>query len=276
MNAVNVASVGETGLAKRRQRRFKVPLGWLWGVAGFALLIICWQLLVSLAAVQETALPRPLSVVEALSEHGAVLWEHSQITLIEILLGFVLSAVSGFLIALLIDSSRILYRLLYPLMIVAQAVPKLALVPVILIWFGFGRTSNAVIALLISVFPVIVNTLHGFQSVDRRYVELGRVMAGSHFMRFRKIRLPAAMPSIFTGLKLGMSFATVGAVAGEIFAGSEGLGYVVSSAAGALDTPLAYAAIVVISALGLILYYLMLWLEKRLLPWASGDLVTGM
>ncbi|WP_327181487.1 ABC transporter permease [Streptomyces sp. NBC_01334] len=245
-------------------------------MAGFALLIICWQLLVSLAAVQETALPRPLSVVEALSEHGAVLWEHSQITLIEILLGFVLSAVSGFLIALLIDSSRILYRLLYPLMIVAQAVPKLALVPVILIWFGFGRTSNAVIALLISVFPVIVNTLHGFQSVDRRYVELGRVMAGSHFMRFRKIRLPAAMPSIFTGLKLGMSFATVGAVAGEIFAGSEGLGYVVSSAAGALDTPLAYAAIVVISALGLILYYLMLWLEKRLLPWASGDLVTGM
>lgn len=273
MNAANVTSV-RTGSVRVGQPAPAFRSGWLWGVAGFVLLLACWQLAVTLGAVPETALPQPLSVVVAVWTYRTILAGHAVTTLTEILLGFALSAITGFVIALLIASSRPLYRLLYPQMIVAQAVPKLALVPVILIWFGFGRTSNAVIALLISVFPVVVNTLHGFESVDPRYLALGRVMGGDAVMIFRRIRLPAAMPSIYTGLKLGMSFATVGAVAGEIFAGSEGLGYVVSSAAGALNTPLAFAGIVLISAIGLVLYYAMLWLERRLLPWAPSSLTA--
>lgn len=267
------AAGSRTGRPARRPSRY---LGWLWGLTGFILLGLSWELIVISGTVPETALPRPMDVLQALVEYRAPLWDNGLTTLSEIILGFALSAVSGFLIALLIASSTVLNRILYPVVIVAQAVPKVALIPVILIWFGFGRASNAVIALLISVFPVIVNTLYGLQSVDQRLIDLGRAMSGGRFMIFRKIRLPAAMPSVFTGLKLGMSFATVGAVAGEIFAGSEGLGYLVSSAAGALNTPLAYAAIVVISAMGLILYYLMLWLERRLLPWAAGDRPSGM
>jgi len=249
--------------------------GPLWAAGGFVLLVAAWQAVVSAGAFATTTLPSPLSVWNALGTYHTTLISQGLTTLIEILLGFVFSALIGFAIALLISSSRVLSRLLYPQMIVAQAVPKLALVPIILVWFGFGSTSNAVIAVLISVFPMIVNTLHGFQSTDRRYVDLGRTMAGGTFTIFRRIKLPSAMPSIFTGLKLCMSFATVGAVAGEIFAGTSGLGFVVASAAGALNSPLAFAAIVVVSLIGLVFYYAMLWLERKLIPWAPSSLVAS-
>lgn len=264
---------------KSRARMPRVDLkfntGPLWGAAGFLLLIAVWQVLVSTHAIAETAVPRPLAAWDALIENRGVLVTEARTTIAEILLGFCLSAALGFVIALLIHSSTVLYKLLYPQVIVAQAVPKLALVPVILIWFGFGSTSNAVIAVLISIFPMIVNTLHGFESADRSLLDLGRSMGGSTFTIFRRIKLPAAMPSIFTGMKLCMSFATVGAIAGEIFAGNAGLGFVVSSAAGALNSALAFAGIVVISAIGLVFYYAMLWLEQKLIPWAPGNLTVS-
>lgn len=248
---------------------------WLWGVAGFVVLLAIWQLLVSARAVDATALPAPLDVWVAILEHRSLLLNQGWSTLREILLGFVLSSLAGFIIALLLSGSTVLYKLLYPLVIAAQAVPKLALVPIILIWFGFGATSNAVIAVLISIFPMIVNTLDGLQSIDRRLLDLGRTMGGDGLSIFRRIRLPSAMPSIFTGMKLCMSFATVGAVAGEIFAGNAGLGFVVSSAAGSLNSALAFAGIVVISLIGLLLYYFMLWLERRLIPWAPSQLTAS-
>lgn len=274
MNTTEASTLGQDR-ARLPRVNFKLNTAPLWGAAGFLLLIAVWQVLVSTHAIAETAVPRPLAAWDALVEHRAVLATEARTTLAEILLGFCLSALLGFVIALLIHSSAVLYKLLYPQVVVAQAVPKLALVPVILIWFGFGSTSNAVIAVLISIFPMIVNTLHGFESADRNLLDLGRSMGGSKFTIFRRIKLPTAMPSIFTGMKLCMSFATVGAIAGEIFAGNAGLGFVVSSAAGSLNSALAFAGIVVISVIGLVLYYAMLWLERKLIPWAPGNLTVS-
>lgn len=234
------------------QARFATAL---FGLAGIALLVVVWQLIVVLTDQPETTLPSPMAVAESIRDNAKFLWEATLVTAGEILIGFLLALIVGNAIAVMISLSKFAERLLYPVLVLLNTVPKVALAPLIIIWFGFGRTTNAVLTLVIAVFPVIVNTTLGLESCGHEYLRLGRAMGGNGMRMFMKIRIPFAMPSILAGTKLAMTFGTIGAVVGELLAGQAGLGYIAQFSAGQLDTPLTFAAIVVLSTLGLLLFY---------------------
>lgn len=236
----------------------------LWGAGGFALLVIGWQLVVTLSGVPETTLPSPTDVLMEAIANADLLWASCVVTVREILIGFVLAAVIGFVVAVGLSASRTAHRLVYPSLVLMNSVPKVAVAPLFLIWFGFGATTNALLAMTIAVFPVIVNTALGLDGISDDYVRLGKVMGGNPWRLFFRIRLPSALPSIFAGLKLATSFATIGAIVGEFIAGQEGLGYLAQLSAGQLETAITFAAIVVMAMIGLAFFYLVAWLEAVL------------
>ena len=238
-----------------------------WGLLGFLLLLLGWQVLVTYSGLPEVVLPSPSAVVVEIAQKDPMLIGQGLVTLQEILIGLGLSIVIGFPLAICIAFSRILSRLLYPLLIVSQAVPKVAVAPLFLIWFGFSAMSNALLALLIAVFPIVINTTLGLSEINPELVQLGRIMGGNGPRVFWKIRFPAALPSIFAGLKLSMTLATIGAIVGELVAGQRGLGYLSQFAAGQLDTVLTFACIVAMSLLGLALFYAVVLLEFVTIRW---------
>ncbi len=238
-----------------------------WACAGFVLLIVIWQLVVIVAHLPADIVPAPASVAEQLVGHWATLATNAWVTLQEILVGFVLAVACGVIVAIGIAFSRTVERLLYPLIVVSQAIPKIVVAPLFLLWFGFGLTTNVLVAMLVAIFPVIVNTTLGLTAIDRDFIRLARVMGGNRRRVFVKMRLPYAMPSIFAGLKLAITFATLGAVAGELVAGQAGLGYIVTFASGSLDAALSFAAIVVLSVLGVVLFYAVVAVERVVLGW---------
>jgi len=161
----------------------------------------------------------------------------------------------GIPVAIAIAFSRVVERLVYPMLVVSQAIPKVAIAPILLIWFGFGTVTNVVLAVSLAVFPIIINFALGLGQIDNDYIRLGRVMGASRTRLFWRIRLPNALPSLLAGMKLAITFASIGIVVGEFFAGSEGLGYVAQAAAGVLNTSLTFAAIVVLSLITVVLFY---------------------
>jgi NitT/TauT family transport system permease protein len=238
-----------------------------WACAGFVLLVAAWQVVVVFARLPADIVPAPASVADQLVRHWAILASNAWVTLQEILLGFVIAVSCGVIVAIGIAFSRTVERLLYPLIVVSQAIPKIVVAPLFLLWFGFGLTTNVLVAMLVAIFPVIVNTTLGLTAIDRDLIRLARVMGGSRARVFLKMRLPYAMPSIFAGLKLAITFATLGAVAGELVAGQAGLGYIVTFASGSLDAALSFAAIVVLSVLGVLLFYAVVAVERVVLGW---------
>jgi NitT/TauT family transport system permease protein len=242
-----------------------------WAIAGFLLAFVIWEAVVRFANLPDFILPGPGVVIREIIQYRALLWEHSLVTLNEILIGFALSIVIGFPIAIGIAFSRILERTLYPLLIVSQAVPKVAVAPLFLIWFGFGPTGNAFLALLVAVFPVIINSALGLTEINRDFVRLGRVMGGNPWRIFWKIRFQTALPSIFAGLKLSITFATIGAVVGELVAGQRGLGYLSQFAASQLQTTRTFACIAVLALLGVILFYAIVFIERLMVSWKPRE-----
>jgi NitT/TauT family transport system permease protein len=238
-----------------------------WSLAGFAVIIVAWQAIVMIGKLPEVLLPGPLAVLgEIVSIHDALI-KNGFVTLREILIGFGLAIVVGFPIAVGIAFSRPLERILYPVLVVSNAIPKVAIAPLFLIWFGFGGRTNAILALSTAVFPVVINTALGLTEINRDLIRLGRVMGGSPLRVFWYIRLPAALPSIFAGLKVSITLATIGAIVGELVAGQEGLGYLAQYAAGQLKTNYTFACIVVLSLLGVALFYLMVYIEGAVIRW---------
>ncbi len=239
----------------------------MWPALGFVLVFVVWEAVVRFSKLPEFILPSPIVVLKMVYEQRALLWEHSLVTLGEILAGFFLSIVVGFPIAVMIAFSRTLERMLYPLLVVSQAVPKVAVAPLFLIWFGFGQTLNALLALLVAVFPVIINSALGLTEINPDLVRLGRVMGGNSWRIFWKIRFQTALPSIFAGLKLSITLATIGAVVGELVAGQSGLGYLSQFAASQLQTIRTFACIAVLSFWGVVLFYCVVFIERLAIQW---------
>jgi NitT/TauT family transport system permease protein len=242
-----------------------------WGLLGLASIVAAWQLAVWIGGLPPTVLPSPAAVVARLFAQPGLFVEQGLVTLGEILVGFLLAGVIGVLLGVLIALSSVAERLVYPVLIVSQAVPKVAVAPLFVIWFGFGREANIIMAVVVAVFPIIINTALGISSLGAGYIRLGRAFRGTTLRIFWKIRFPAALPSIFAGLKLGITLATIGAVVGEFLAGQTGLGYLTNFAAGQLDTELAFAAILALSVLGVALFYAVVALESLVVRWEPSN-----
>ncbi|MGC4942960.1 ABC transporter permease [Kribbella sp. DT2] len=238
-------------------------------IVGVVVTIALWWLVIVAFDIQQFLLPSPYDVLQRFLDQPGYLLQQTWISLIESLTGFGLAIVIGIPIALLIVRSAILERLVYPLLLAVNAIPKIAIAPLLVIWMGFGQVPKMAMALLVCFFPIVISTAQGMKSTPAELVELLRSLNASRTQEFFKLRLTYALPQIFTGLKVAISLAVIGAVIGEFANSTEGLGYVIWNSGSSADTPLAFAAIGLLSIMSIILFYVLVLLEHLLLPWAE-------
>jgi len=235
----------------------------------FAALLVAWQLAGPIFQVREYLLPGPLAVVRA-AVTGSVPWStHIWVTTLEILGGFALAGAAGVALGIAIAWSTTLARALVPFLVFVNTLPKVAVAPLFLLWLGYGIVPNILIAALIGFFPVVINTAVGLSQVDDDLLDLGRVFGAPTWRIFLKIRLPNALPYVLSALKITATAAVVGAVVGEFVASQAGLGMVIVNAQTNLNTPVAFAALLWISAIGLALYGAVGLAARWWAPWAD-------
>ena len=245
----------------------------LYPLAGAAILVLIWHYYVVLMKVSVVVLPTPLQVLKSLISNARILMEEGWVTALECVYGFALSLVIGIPIAVVITYSRIAHQMFYPLLVASQSIPKVALAPILLVWFGTGIKSKLAMAFVIAFFPVVVDTATGLRSTSPDLLELARSLQCTRLQTFFKIQLPSALPSIFSGAKIAVTLAVIGAVIGEFMGSNEGLGNLLLTANSQLNSPLVWASLTVLSVLGMILYGLVVLAEKLLMPWAvNADL----
>lgn len=226
----------------------------VWYLVAVLLVLLAWEIAIVIGDTPDYLLPTPTQVLKAFRTYREPLVHNSWFTLREILLGFGIAVGAGVVLAVPIAFSKAVERVAYPLIVMAQAVPKVALGPLFIVWFGFGLETDVIIAVSVAIFPVIVNTALGLTSIDPDMVRLGRSMGGSPMRLFWLVRLPTALPSIFAGLKVAVTFAVIGAVVGEFIVGGSGLGYLTLSASGNQNTPLLFACVIALAAIGVLFY----------------------
>jgi NitT/TauT family transport system permease protein len=213
-------------------------------------------------------LPTPMQVLQAMVQESRALLEEGWITALECIYGFALAMAIGIPIAVTMTYSRIANQMFYPLLVASQSIPKVAIAPILLVWFGTGLKSKLAMAFVIAFFPVVVDTATGLRSTSPELLELARSLQCSRLQTFFKIQLPSALPSIFSGAKIAVTLAVIGAVIGEFIGSNEGLGNLLLTANSQLNTPLVWAALIVLSVLGMVLYGIVVVAEKFLMPWA--------
>ncbi len=238
----------------------------LYPVGSIVLILVIWEAATRLLHVPVFLLPPPTVIAESMYLNAGVLMQESIATTWEITLGFGLSIVVGVPLALAIFLWPPFARTLYPLLVSSQAVPKVAIAPLFIVWFGLGLMPKVLIAFLIAFFPVVINTAMGLAAIEPEKIYLARSMGLGAFATFFKIRMPNALPSIFAGLKISITLAVVGAVVGEFVGGQGGLGYLLLIANGSMDTALLFGGLVALTLLGIIFFALVAVVEHLVLP----------
>jgi NitT/TauT family transport system permease protein len=239
----------------------------LWPVVSFAVLLAGWQLLVPLFEVPEYILPVPTEFFTKLVAARALIWQHTLVTSNEILLGFLMATIISVPLGFLIVQVQFLERAFYPLIVFFQLVPKIAVAPLFIVWFGFGLFPKVLFTFLLCFFPTLVASMAGFRALDERVLFLTRSMGASWWQTFRYIRLPAAMGYIFSGLKVSIVFSATGAIVAEFVGANSGLGYLLLRGTSYLDMPLIFAILVALSVVGIFFSYAVQLLENLLMPW---------
>ncbi len=233
------------------------------GVAVLAM-IVTWYAVTTWFHVPGWLLPSPQAVIAAAYEHRDLLPKHTAVTAVETLLGLAVALLVGVPLAIVIVWSAFLRRMVYPLVLGLQSVPKVALAPLFLVWVGYGMPSKVLIVASIAFFPIVVDTVTGLALVERDLLDMVKVLRASTLQTFLKIRIPSAMPYFFSGTKVAVTLAVIGAVVGEFVGADKGLGYLIQLANGRVDTPLLLAAVVIMSATGIVLYLIVERLEPLL------------
>ena len=230
-------------------------------------IFVLWDVVIRLFRIPPYLIPAPWDVARMLVAEWPRLWRESLYTGYATLGGFGLSILLGIPIAMLIAYSRLVESYVYPLLVFSQSVPKIAIAPLFVVWFGFGIFPKVISAFLLGFFPVVVATVMGFKSMEPEMIDLARSMRASRLQMFLKFSLPQALPSIFSGLKVSATLAVVGAVVGEFVGSNSGIGYVLQIANGNFDLPLMFAALFVLSMMGVILFAIVDLVEKLMIPW---------
>ncbi len=234
------------------------------GIFGFLLI---WEIAVNVFDLPSYLLPRPTEIARTLVDEWDSLQSNGLVTGYEMILGYVLAVVIGVPLAIGITSSNTFDRFITPILLFFQTVPKIAIAPLFLVWFGVGTMPKVLVAFLISFFPIVIDTAVGLRSISLEMIDLARSMGASRYQIFTQFRLPTSLPYLFSGLKVAATLAVVGAVVGEFVGADRGLGYILLVANSNLQTALLFAAIVVLTALGLILFYAIEILEHFMIPW---------
>lgn len=238
--------------------------------------IALWEFGTQLLSVPEFLLPRPSVIVEAMGKlfMDAKFWGHVGITLREAGLGFVIGAAVALTIGTLVARSQLIEKTFMPYVVAFQSVPKVALAPLFVVWFGFGLTSKIVMSAVIAFFPILINVIEGLKAVEKEKVEMLSSFGASEFQIFKMARFPSALPFIFAGLNVGAIFAILGAIVGEFIGAQGGLGYLLLQANYNFNIPEMFAVLVVLSMIGLITHLVITALQKKFTFWAEEVRVT--
>jgi NitT/TauT family transport system permease protein len=231
--------------------------------------LLFWELAVRLLHIPVLVLPAPSEIGAEGYRRFGLYFGHSWVTLYETVLGFFLAAVIGVILSVGIVYSRVLKSAIFPLIVALQIVPKVAIAPLLLIWAGYGISSKVLLALLIAFFPIVVNMVTGLAAVDEELVELCRILQANRWKEFIKVRLPNALPYLFSSLKVASTLAVIGAVIGEFVGGDAGLGYLIIISNTEMRTSMAFVSIVSLSVIGLVLYGVIALAEKLCMPWEN-------
>ena len=240
---------------------------WLPALVIILALLAAWEGYVRIFDVQKWLLPSPTVIAATMAEDAALLSRHTWITLAEVLIGFGLALISGVVLASMIAFSRTLERSIYPFVIASQTIPIIVVAPLLLIWIGYGLAPKVIVVALIAFFPVVVNMVDGLKSVDPDMVRLMRTLGADRWQIFLKLQFPSSLPFLFSGTKVAMAVSVIGAVIGEWVGSSAGLGYLMIRSKPQFLTERVFAAIVVLSAIGILLFLLVGLVERLVIPW---------
>jgi NitT/TauT family transport system permease protein len=233
-------------------------------------LLAAWWFVAAREYVPNYLVPTPGQVWTTMVDQWSFLLRNTYVTLYETVIGFVLAALLGLGTAILIAYSRTMEKAIYPIVLFAQVIPKIAIAPLLVVWFGVGFTPKIVLAVLIAFFPVVISGVAGLRSTDPELIDLAATMGAGPWKTFRRIRFPNALPHLMSGLKVAVTLAVVGAVVGEFVGADEGLGYVLLLANGNLDAALLFADLFLMSLIGIVLFVIVEVAEALLIPWHAS------
>lgn len=234
------------------------------------LVVVAWWVVTATGIAPRYILPSPADTWAALADNASYLARHTWVTTVETVVGFAVAIVVGIAMAVTMVYSRTMERTFYPIILVAQVIPKIAIAPLFIVWLGFGPQPKILVAVLMAFFPIVIAGISGLRSVDPEALELASIMGGSRWKTFVKIRFPAALPELMSGLKVAATLAVTGAVVGEFVGANEGLGYVILQANGQLDTAMLFAALIIMSLMGILLFLLLDLVERLSIPWHAS------
>lgn len=235
---------------------------WTFAVLAHIGLVVAWYLFVEIGQVPKFVMPSPQATLDALMNPNYSWWTNIAVTGTEIFGGYLIALVVGVLLALVFTWSRTLEALFLPLLVTLNMIPKVALGPLIIVWFKYGVFPNTLMAFSIAVFPILLTTARGLREIEPELLDLVKSLRGSRWQVFVKIQLPGALPYIFSGMKVGSILAVAGAIVGEFLGSDKGLGYLMLQVQVTLDTPAMFMAVILITVIGMLLYGLVLLLEK--------------
>jgi len=273
-NILNVSEVSQVRLAYfhhkiMKKQWYRIALDVAALPIGLLLLVGLWSLVVKIGNYPPFILPDPATVLSKISQIAAngILWRHSQATLTAIMGGLTLGLSTATILGYILAKSPLLERLIGPYLVASQSIPAVAIAPLLVIWFGSGKLSKVLICALVVFFPVLVNTIIGIRSVDAGLKTLMQSLRANRWQMFIYLEIPAAMPVLLGGLKIGVTLSVIGAVVGEFVGADQGLGYLINLSKGLFDTPMIFAALITLAGISLTLYLMVTWLEHRLLAW---------
>ncbi len=251
-------------------RQVAVPQ-WSVPVLTMIALVVAWQAFTALFPIPTWLLPSPVAIANVTAQWQQQLPLHIGVTLYETLAGFLLAIAVGVPLAVLIVFSPFLAQTIYPILIVLQSVPKVAIAPLLLVWIGYGELPKILVVFLVAFFPIVVSTATGLIAVEPDMLDMVRSLSATRLQTFVKLRFPSAMPHIFVGLKVAITLAVVGAVIGEFVGSDRGLGYLILVSTAQINTPLAFSSMVILSIMSIVLFYGLEALERLVIPWAQDD-----
>jgi NitT/TauT family transport system permease protein len=231
-------------------------------------MFIIWELVVWIFDIRVFILPAPTDIWASLVQWYDAIWGHALQTLYTTMVGFIIAVIFGLLLGWLVGYSAIIYKALYPLLIGFNSIPKVALVPILVLWFRIGTIPAILTAFLISFFPIAVNVATGLATLEPELQDVLRSLGANKFEIFRKVGLPRTLPYFFASLKVAVTLAFVGSVISETVASNKGVGYLMIVASSRFDVPLVFAGLIVIAAMGIILFAAFAFIEQRLTGWA--------
>ena len=243
----------------------------IWSISAIMAILIVWQAICTLGLIDSFLLPSPLQVIKAFITEFPALMEHTGITLAEAFIGLLLGILFGFVMAVFMDQFEFLYRAFYPLIILTQTIPTVAIAPLLVLWFGYEMAPKVILIVITTFFPITVGLLNGFRSVDQDSVNLLRAMGAGRWQIFCHIKLPGAMSQFFAGLRISASYAVVGAVISEWLGGFGGLGVYMTRVKKAFSFDKMFAVIFLISIISLLLMKTVDLLQKKCMPWKKGE-----